>query len=106
MPGFTLARYQDTEQFQPLTLVNQTVGVAAAALAAVPDEARGAIISGDGSANAVRYSLAAATAATATLGIRLDGTDTVIIWSRAALLAMTLIREDAGDVVVSVQFFK
>jgi hypothetical protein len=32
--------------------------------------------------------------------------DSVVIWSRAALLAMNLIREDAADVVISVQFFK
>jgi hypothetical protein len=104
MPGYTLARYQDTEQFQPLACVNQTIS-GAAALAAIPDEARGAIIGGDGSTNAIRYRLDGGVP-TATLGIRQEGVDTVTIWSRAALLGMQLIKEDATDVVISVQFFK
>lgn len=105
MPGYVLARFNDTEQFQPLTFVTQTISTADVALASVHADARGAIISGDGSANAVRYRFDAG-APTASVGNRLDGTDTIIIWSRAALLAMHLIREDAADVVISVQFFK
>jgi len=105
MPGYLLARFQDEEQMQPLVCVNQTIGNTAAALAAIPDEARGAIIGGDGSTNGIRYRLDGGVP-TATLGIRQEGVDTVIIWSRAALLGMQLIREDGTDVVVSVQFFK
>jgi len=105
MQGYTLARFNDNEQFKPLTFVTQTIGAASAALAAVHADARGAIITGDGSANAVRYRLDAGTPTTTT-GNRFDGVDSVVIWSRAALLAMNLIREDAADVVISVQFFK
>lgn len=104
MPGIILARFQDEEQFQPLAFVTQTISTTSVALASVPADARGAIISSDGSANAVRYRLDGGDA-TAAAGLRLDGTDTVMIWSRAALLTMELIREDAADVVISVQFF-
>jgi len=105
MPGFKFALVGDAQHFQPLVCLNQTVGNTAAALASVPATARGAVISGDGSANAIRMTLDGTTP-TATLGVRLDGTDTVMIVSRAALETMKLIREDGSDVVISVQFFR
>lgn len=105
MPIYTLARFADEEQFQPLTFVNQTVGAAAADLASVHDDARGAIISGDGSSNGVRYRLDDGVPS-ATVGNRFDGPDTVVIWSRAALLAMNVVREDAADVIIAIQYFK
>lgn len=105
MPGMTYALLADLKHFQPLACVNQTVGAVSAPLANVPATARGAIVSGDGSANAIRYRLDAG-AATATLGVRLDGIESVMLVSRAALEGMTLVREDAADVIISVQFFK
>jgi hypothetical protein len=106
MPGFSLTNIDGHDQFHPIgATVNQTIGNASAALTSIHADARGAIISGDGSANAVRFRLDAG-AATATLGIRFEGVDTIVINSRVALDNMRLIREDAADVVITVQYFK